>query len=331
MPSICVHCGSQSKKMEYDRDRGSYPVCMMCGREKFKERTVNPVVRENRTTESANDDAQVSLFDTIGKLVYPGEEKEDDRSSINDQFAKFRKLPKETIIRKYYKRTGEPRPENRGGSEHKEENKDKPHPVCKVKDCDKWPVRDGLCTHHWSTEYRVGIQKGVAVAVPLKKEEKPMAVKKGRKACTNHPEKYAVSGGLCCACIREKNGKSYRSMKKQTPEAIRIMAVREAEAMEPNRTEADLYRLSKKYHVSITTLKLWIKKHETKTAIDETKAPASEPKLVESETERFEKEMTVVKDETNNIAEVLLLEISKRESEIRALKIALDILRKEAA
>lgn len=261
MPLICTHCGSQSKKTVYDRDRGSYPVCMMCGREKLKEIVKTESDFSQKVVQ--NDNAQVSLFDVIGKLVYPKQEEElpDTGNPIIDDFRK---------------------------------------------------------------NYRVGTRKGIPIAIPLKKEEKPMAkeIKAGHKACTNHPDKYAVRGGLCCACIREKNGKSYRSMKKQTPEAIRIMAVREAEAM-ANRTEADLYRLSKKYHVSIGTMKSWIKKYETKTD-EETKAPASEPKLVETE-------ITPVKEEPVNIAEILLNEIAKRESEIRVLKLTLDILRKEAA
>jgi transposase len=221
MTQICARCESQSIVKDYDYGRHcEYKKCQMCGSEKFKEKDLSKVTQNIP-----------KIIPSVVKIVKKEEpmnmlspekieiiEKEIQDGTSVRKLMKSAGIAKETArkyLNEHYEKTGEPRPENRGGSERKEENKDKPRPTCKEEGCDKWPVRSGLCTHHWSTEYRVGIKKGIAVAVPIKEEEKDMELKRGHKACKNHPEKYALVEDMCSRCYTKEHGHPYYG--KRTP------------------------------------------------------------------------------------------------------------------
>ncbi len=223
MNMICQKCGSPNITLQYDRElRRSVPRCLMCGTEYKPVSKSVQNIPQNIPEEKMNVLPQETILG-IQKAIQEG-------TSVRKLMRKFN-IAKETArkyMRNYYKDTGEERPENRGGSERKPENIDKPRPKCKVEGCDRWPVRDGLCTRHF------------------KKEVDDMAteIKGSHKACKNHPDKYAVARELCAACIKKEK---------------KAMAIREAQAMGLPLSDADKFIIGKKYGVSATTISNWLK------------------------------------------------------------------------
>jgi hypothetical protein len=82
-----------------------------------------------------------------------------------------------------------------------------PVPVKIVLVCTKCGAEDGNIVDDYETETRTPEKKCIQCGCrKIAEKEVEMPVKPGRKACKNHPDKYAIKEELCYKCLHERDG-----------------------------------------------------------------------------------------------------------------------------